>query len=258
MNQGIIYAIYNKESGKYYVGQTIHELNKRWREHIYESNRHNPAPLYKSMRKYGLDKFNIRVIEECNVDTLDDRETYWIEQYNAYSNGYNQTSGAGGQYRISDELKDRISDAMSGVQKTPEHIENIREGLKRNGVGFTIRGDGKHSRIKIKTINVNTLEESFYDSMTECAKALGIEIHNLSRYVKHGWKCKGHRIIKLEDKKKSYAIYGVDKITNKIKYTFSSVREAGRVLGSGGDSGCTKSLKHPHKYTWKGCYWFYQ
>ena len=258
MNQGTIYTIYNKQTGRYYVGQTIHELNKRWKEHLYEARRMNPAPLYKSLRKYGADKFNIRVIEECSSNILDERETYWISQYDSYNKGYNQTSGAGGQYRISDELKDRIRDTMTGVEKTPEHIENIRKGMKRSGANFTIRGDGKHSRIKVKTINVDTLQETYYDSITECAESLDIAVSNLHSYIKHGWKVKGHRIIKLEDKKKSYAIYGVDKITNKVKYTFPSVRAAGRELGTGGSSGCDKSLKHPHKYTWKGCYWFYQ
>ena len=258
MNQGTIYAIYNKETGKYYIGQTICDLNKRWKEHLYQSNRMNAAPLYKSMRKYGVDKFNIRVIEECVENTLDERETYWIGHYNAYSNGYNQTTGAGGQYRISDELKNRISDTMTGVEKTPEHIENIRKGLKKGSHNFTIIGDGKHSRIKVKTINVNTLEETYYDSLTECANGLNIAVSNLHRSIKNGWKVHGHRIIKLEDKQKSYAIYGLDKITNRVKYTFPSVRAAGRELGTGGDSGCTKSLKNPHKYTWKGCYWFYQ
>jgi group I intron endonuclease len=258
MQTGIIYSIYNKESGKYYIGQTIHPLNKRWSEHLAEARRMKDTPLYRAIRKYGADKFNIKVIEECNSLLLDDRETYWIDSYNSYSNGYNQTTGAGGQYRISEEVKTKISDTMTGVEKTPEHIENIRKSLKSNGVGFTNRGDGKHSRIRIKTINVDTLEEKFYDSITECAKDLGIATHNLSRYLKHGWKYKGHRIIKLDNKTKSHAIYGVDKITNQVKYTFPSIREAGRVLGTGGASGCDKSLKHPHKYTWKGCYWFYQ
>lgn len=258
MNQGIIYAIYNKETGKYYVGQTIHELNKRWKEHLYEARRMNAAPLYQSLRKYGADKFNIRVIEECSSDILDERETYWISEYNSYNNGYNQTSGAGGQYRISDELKDRISDAMSGVEKSSEHIENIRKGMKRNNVGFTIRGDGKHSRVKVKTINVNTLEETYYDSIKECAEALGVKSSRLSTSIRKGWKVHGHRIIKLEDKKQSHAIYGVDKITNQVKYTFNSIREAGRELGTGNADCVRKSLKHPHRYTWKGCYWFYQ
>jgi group I intron endonuclease len=258
MNQGIIYAIYNKETGKYYIGQTIKELNKRWQEHLYEAKRMKDTPLYKSLRKYGADKFKVRVIEECSLDILDERETYWISEYNSYNNGYNQTDGSGSQYRISEEVKDKISTTMTGVEKSPEHIENISKSLKNKGIGFTIRGDGKHSRIKIKTINVDTLEETFYDSITECADGLGIAVSNLHRSIKNGWKVKGHRIIKLEDKKQSHAIYGVDKITNKIKYTFPSIRAAIRELGSSCDSTCRRSLKHPHRYTWKGCYWFYQ
>ena len=258
MNQGIIYAIYNKETGKYYIGQTIKELNKRWQEHLYEAKRMKDTPLYRSLRKYGADKFKIRMIEECSIDILDQRETYWISEYNSYNNGYNQTDGSGGQYRISEEVKDKIRDTMTGVEKSPEHIQNIKKGLKNKGVGFTVIGDGKHHRMKVKTIDVNTLEEKFYDSITECAEALGIATHNLSRYLKNGWKYKGHRIIKLEDKKINHAIYGVDKITNQVKYSFNSIREAGRMLGSGDSGGVRKSLKHPHKYTWKGCYWFYQ
>lgn len=258
MSQGLIYAIYNKETGQYYVGQTIHELNKRWKEHLYQASRMNDAPLYRSIRKYGAGKFNIRVIEECSVSILDDRETHWISEYDSYNNGYNQTSGAGGQYRISDEVKSRISDTMTGTQKSPEHVKNISEALKRKGHDFSVRGDGKHRRIKVKTINVDTLEEKFYDSIVECAKGLEMDVRNVHVYIKNGWKCRGHRIIKLEDKSPSHAIYGVDKVTNKVTYSFPSLSEAGRVLGTGKTTGVNKSLKNPHKYTWKGCYWFYQ
>ncbi len=257
MNQGTIYSIYNQETGKYYIGQTTQDLNKRWKEHLYEAKRHNGAPLYKSMRKYGLDKFKIKVIEECNITLLDERETYWIDQYNSYNEGYNQTTGAGGQYRISEEVKNKISQTMTGKQKAPDHIENIRKSLKGNN-NFKVRGDGKHHRIKVKTINVKTLEESYYDSITECADKLGVKVPNVLRSIKNGWKIKDHRIIKLEDKKTNHPIYGVDKITNRVKYTFSSIRTAAKELGANSDSGCRKSLKHPHRYTWKGCYWFYQ
>jgi group I intron endonuclease len=250
MNQGIIYAIYNKETGKYYIGQTIKELNKRWQEHLYEAKRMRDTPLYRSLRKYGADKFKIRVIEECLIDILDIRQNYWINEYNSYDNGYNQTNESDSQYKINESITE--------VQKSQEHVEKIKTTITNRKVGFTKRGDGKHSRIKVKTINVNTLEETYYDSLTECAEGLGIAVHNLVRSIKHGWKVKGHRIIKLEDKTKNHPIYGVDKITNKVLYTFPSIREASRVLGSNGESGCTKSLKHPHKYTWKGCYWFYQ
>lgn len=238
MNQGIIYSIYNQETGKYYVSQTILELNKVWKEHIDQSNRMNSDPLYKDMRRYGLDKFRIKIIEECSESLLNKREYYWIEQYNAYDDGYNLSPGI--------------------IEEEPITIpKNIRPKVVRKNT-FKNLGNGKHHSIKLKAINVNTLEEKEYDSLTECAQDFGILTSNLSRALKHGWKVKGHRIIKLEDKSVSYPIYGVDKITNRIRYSFPSIRSAGRELGNGYDGGCRKSLNHPHKYTWKGCYWFYR
>lgn len=258
MSQGIVYALYCKETDRYYIGQTIKPINKRWQEHLYEANKMSPKPLYKAIRKYGAGSFNLKVIEECDVTLLDERETYWIRHYNSYSDGYNQTDGSGGQYRISDDVKQRISESMTGKEKTEEHIKKISESLKKKHHNFTVRGDGKHCRRKIKTINVDTLEETIYESSVECAKALGTEPSNISRSIKNGWKVKGHRLIKIDDRPLSHAIYGIDKKTNKIKYTFKSVKEAGRALSyTGEESGCRKSLKHPHKYTWKGCFWFY-
>jgi hypothetical protein len=32
-------------------------------------------------------------IEECNNDLLNDRERYWINYYDSYKNGYNNTYG---------------------------------------------------------------------------------------------------------------------------------------------------------------------
>ena len=259
MTTGIIYCLYCKETNRYYVGQTIKELNKRWQEHLYEAKRMSPNPLYKAIRKYGAGSFNIKIIEECDVSLLDERETHWIEKYNSYLDGYNQTSGAGGQYRITEDVKKRISETMTGKEKTIDHISKISKSLKDINHGFKVRGDGKHARRKIKTINVDTLEETIYESGVECAKALGVTNANLSRSIKNGWKVKGHRVIKIDDRPVSHAIYGVDKKTNKIRYAFKSIKEAGRELGyNGDDGGCRKSLKHPHKYTWKGCYWFYQ
>lgn len=251
MKSGVIYAIYNKETGQYYIGQTDIPVNKRWQEHIYEARRMIDSPLYRSIRKYGLDKFNIRVIEECPIDILNERETYWISEYDSYNNGYNENKGSIDKCIKKDVIIGQANDTSSDTVNDKKRVTN-------KGQDFSVRGDGKHRRIKVKTIDVNTLEEKFYDSITECAKGLDIDIRNLHAYMKNGWKVKGHRVIKLEDKPASHAIYGVDKITNKVRYKFSSLSEAGRTLGTGKTTGVTKSLRNPHKYTWKGCYWFYQ
>jgi len=250
MSQGLIYAIYNKETGQYYIGQTNTELNKVWKEHLQESSKMNPSPLHRSIRKYGAGKFNIRVIEECSIGILDDRELYWVKEYDSHNNGYNELTV------IEETIPPIVEEIVEEIE--PEPITIVKKEKKNSNSKFTKRGDGKHRRIKVKTINVDTLEEKFYDSLTECADALDTAVPNLHRYIKHGWRVRGHRVIKLEDKPSSHAIYGVDKITNKVKHSFRSVNEAGRTLGSGNTSGVDKSLKNPHKYTWKGCYWFYQ
>jgi hypothetical protein len=46
------------------------------------------------MNKYGIEHFHIELIEE--TDSPEEREIYWIEQYNSYHNGYNATLGGDG------------------------------------------------------------------------------------------------------------------------------------------------------------------
>jgi len=247
MKLGIIYAIYNKETGLYFVGSSTLSLNKVWKEHLLQASKMNPSPLYKSIRQYGAGKHNIRVIEECAENILGERESYWISEYNSLDNGYNEPS----------------IDVVEESEEPPNIIPSkptpkVRDYSHNKGSFFSVRGNGKHRSIKVKTINVITLEEKYYDSITECAEALDIDSSNLHSYLRNGWRCKGHRVVKLEDKPSSYAVYGVDKVTNKVLYSFRSVSEAARELGTGNSSGVDKSLKNPHRYTWKGCYWFYQ
>ena len=88
-----IYKITNLINGKVYVGQSVNILT-RWRRHRSEMNNlNNCYPIYKAMRKYGLENFAFEVIEECSKNLLDEREKYWIKYYNSYYDGYNQTSG---------------------------------------------------------------------------------------------------------------------------------------------------------------------
>ena len=91
-----IYKITNKANGMCYIGQSVN-IEKRWRKH--KSAYGNPNAheydyyLYRAMRKYGIDNFDFEVIEECSSDLLNDKEKYWIEKYDSYRNGYNQTAG---------------------------------------------------------------------------------------------------------------------------------------------------------------------
>lgn len=97
-----IYVITNDINNKQYVGKTNFSIDKRFQEHINDSKRtrYEKRPLYNAMNKYGINHFQIQLVEECSVSELSDREIYWIQYYNSFNNGYNATKGGDGAYRI--------------------------------------------------------------------------------------------------------------------------------------------------------------
>lgn len=91
---GYIYKISNTINNKLYIGMTRYNIEHRWKEHK-SSYQYKNTHLYSAMRKYGVDNFNIEIIEECPEEDLIIREAYWISYYDSYKNGYNMTEGKG-------------------------------------------------------------------------------------------------------------------------------------------------------------------
>lgn len=98
-SMNLIYAYKKKSQNKIvYVGQTI-QLDERHKKHMlydpYNKNtREYNYPLSRGIRKYGIDEYELIILEDnIPLEELDDREKYWIKYYNTYWNGYNQTVG---------------------------------------------------------------------------------------------------------------------------------------------------------------------
>lgn len=266
MQLGRIYLIINKENGHKYIGQTTHLVNKRWAEHISEARRMSQTPLHRAIRKYGTHMFMIREICECNVDELNEKEQYYIKQYNTFesSNGYNATSG-GERPLLSQETKDKISDTMSDVERTDEwktHIkESINDRIQEQPWGFHLkenRGNGKHSRMAILAIDVETGREIEYESIRAAAKDIKGDVRytgNISNAIRNGWKAYGYLWKRLDDKTKSTPVYGVHKKTWEKTQVFKSMKEAARVFGVS-DSVIRMSVKNPRRHSCKGYYWY--
>lgn len=93
-----IYKIANQINGKCYIGQSIN-IKRRWRSHKTKS--FNPldiqyeCPLYRAFRKYGLENFSFKILEECRKEELNEKESFYIKKYNSNleSYGYNLTPG---------------------------------------------------------------------------------------------------------------------------------------------------------------------
>lgn len=87
-----IYKITNTENGKCYIGQS-RDIKARWQKHLSLYKSYPDYELYRAFKKYGISKFTFEIIEECQIEELNEREIYWIAQYDSFNNGYNMTLG---------------------------------------------------------------------------------------------------------------------------------------------------------------------
>lgn len=112
-----IYKITNKINNHSYIGQSVH-IEKRWNEHQtkYNWERECRKPLYLAFQKYGLENFTFEVLEECESQDLNNKEKYYIEYYNTYKDGYNQTTGG----------EDNYGENHPGHKLTEQDVINIR------------------------------------------------------------------------------------------------------------------------------------
>lgn len=172
----IIYKITNTVNGKIYIGQTIHSLDKRFNGHKNESFRKRPTnqPLHNSIKKYGINSFICDCIEECSIESLDEREIYWIASLNATDKtiGYNLDAGGRKSNRIfTEEVKKRIS--LGLMIKHGNFTGETRKSIKkRNKVS---------NKIQIRCLNNGII----YDSITKAALELKMTVGNISDIL-HG------------------------------------------------------------------------
>lgn len=118
-----IYLILCYTTGKCYVGQAVsHILNhgkyrrygmkRRFRCHISEafSKKKNQCHyLNNAIRKYGVDNFDVDLLEKCSVEDSDEREAYHIiNQKTMFPTGYNLKLGTA-TTRLSEEGRKRVS-----------------------------------------------------------------------------------------------------------------------------------------------------
>lgn len=96
-----IYKITNDINDKVYIGKTYFEIEKRFQQHCRDSikRRCEKRPLYSAMRKYGIEHFQVSLVEETEFP--EQREVFWIKYYDSYNNGYNATVGGDGSTKFS-------------------------------------------------------------------------------------------------------------------------------------------------------------
>lgn len=162
--KGYIYRhwiINDKGIERTYIGQVRNRHPKhRWKDggKGYLTRGGNSSTFARAITKYGWDNFNhdiILVIECDNEDELifwlDEWEKYYIEKYDSFYNGYNDTTG-GFNGKRSQKTKDKISQALKGHQLEEHTKRKISEKAKVNSIGNGNPMYGKHHSEETKQI----------------------------------------------------------------------------------------------------------
>ena len=158
---GIIYKITNSKNGKVYIGQTTEKQGFNGRYHVggkegsiervyryhkwnKEHNRSYNKHLLRSIEKYGFEAFEVIEIFDIafSKTELDIKEKVYIQLYDSYFNGYNDTFGGGGRYGYSpsQETRDKISKAQKGKivsDETRQRMSEANKGEKNSMYGKT-------------------------------------------------------------------------------------------------------------------------
>lgn len=111
-----IYLITNKLNGKQYVGQS-NNIERRIKEHCYPGRAKNGYPIDVAIRVDGKENFDFEVLEECSLDELNEKETYWIQKLHTMEHGYNCNLG-GDQASVGEQ--------NSNASLTEEEVKQIR------------------------------------------------------------------------------------------------------------------------------------
>lgn len=144
MSFGTIYKITNLVTNKSYIGQTRQNPSVYVPDHFTRALRGaNPTrALYRSIRKYGKDKFTWSILATGNSkQELDELEIKFVAENNSYNNGYNMQKGGETRFvgpRHSEKMKQETSARLKKQWATPEwktnYLNKIKSRLRRTDV----------------------------------------------------------------------------------------------------------------------------
>jgi len=191
---GYIYTITNKIDNKTYVGQTVRELETRWKDHLKIGS--NCRYLKSAINKYGVDNFEFQLVSITFVNRLNDMEIQYIEKYNCLApNGYNLRRGGNSgthhsetEQRISDTLKMRYENGLTppsshlGKPHSEIHKKKISECLKGRRLSQETINKISLSRRKNKIIqfDIEGNRLNSFDSCKEAAEYIGTTRANIN------------------------------------------------------------------------------
>lgn len=199
---GYIYKITNTLNNKCYIGQTKRNPQLRWYEHKYYANKGvtYKSALYNAVQKYGIDYFSFKILEKIENDMLDEREIYYINMFDSFYNGYNNTTGGDGNKGCKRKRKfeKEVVDLYKKIKSTEKIAQilkisriTVRTILKEKGLFEKLPKtsfDYKKKQVLQFTLDNILIQE--FKSIADACKSLGLSNKNITEISKC---CKGKR-----------------------------------------------------------------
>ena len=129
---------------KGYIGRTIQPLAKRLINHVCKHKDKDTYTIHKAMHKYGLDNFDVHIVDHnVSIENLPYMEKKYVEIFDTFHNGYNETEGGEvapmecPQIKIIQkaaykrpEVQEKMRNAGKRRWQNPEYVERFKAGLK--------------------------------------------------------------------------------------------------------------------------------
>lgn len=187
MIKGIIY-LYISPSCKCYIGQTIDEIGRR-RSFLNINQSYGGKTINKARKKYLPENFSYEVLFESWFETKDEAkdvlnelELYYINLYDSYKNGYNETVGGSSKagYITSEETKLKISESQKGEKGNmwgKNHSEETKQKMSESHLGISAIWLKDKKPVNIKPVAQYSLDDTLinvYISATDAAIELSL------------------------------------------------------------------------------------
>ena len=186
IRSGIIYKFTNNINGHSYIGQTINPKS-RYQDHLGRVKKN--TGLDTAIAKYGAENFSYEVLYETPAlpcyqvkELLNEKEIYYINKYDTYNNGYNQTLGGKGTVGMPCSEKSKEFRKWYNAHRNELLSDETREKLRINAI---LNKDKMHSvearkKMSDKNIFIQKSEESIQkmkDSLKGRSTRQGVKIN---------------------------------------------------------------------------------
>lgn len=123
-----IYKITNLINGKIYIGKHCDQSNAEFDNYMGSG-----IIIKQAQQKYGIENFKKEILEECTIETVNNRERHWIKLLHSNNKniGYNITSGGDGGNTFTsnpnaEQIRIKMSERVKG-EKNPNFGKSLSQ-----------------------------------------------------------------------------------------------------------------------------------